>query len=812
MTPSQKLLLNLLHANSEAEVTALVEKDGEMNRAENWRTLDNRENNYNTVRNQSSNGAKAATELMTNMVDAVLMKRCHEERIDPKGAGAPPDMYKAVDWFVFPLNGGKISQADKPQLKKFADENLIIGITGGRTAGQLPCYTFCDNGEGQHPEDFATTFLSFSDKNKSEIPFVQGKYNMGSSGVLNFCGNKKYKLIVSRRYDEKGDWGWTLIRMKGVQSGMNNFEYFSPGGEIMRFSSSERLIPFKTKQGELYDKFSLQTGTVVKLYDYFLGKKHAGFKGSQDAFNENMVETILPFRIWDFRWNPEKGRTGGREVGMDPRPFNGMEFVLLRGQGEQDDAEGVSASRKIDIDHIIHNELGEITISAVIMGASAEREWYKKSNARVFHHVNGQVQFKETRSFLTNCGFQALGNKVVIFVDASKLKDGVRQEIWKGDRENIIETPMGERYKNAVKESIKNSPDLKKLRHEVINEEMKKVSEDSSRHLVKELIKVDPNFKFLLDGSTPKGISVGGAETPTDPKRRQDLKRNPTYIILKSRGDYDIRLPVNKGRPIVFDTDADDSFVSRDDNPGRLTISSEEMERKFSWRVNLRNGVLVLFLKPDRDQVSVGEQYKFKVCLESDDTSHQPVCLGKEITITIAEKETQRRKNPNPRPSPPKPVRPEAETVDLPPHILLTKNGKPVMNNEATTKWADFREFDCRETDGGYARDMGDGKFQYYINYDNVFFQAYLKGMKDGKSAAKQKYVFAMRVMLLGLERGIAAHNLGGLEGIEKIRRAAAHGAARVALTLCDQIPQTYKFADAPDESDSAPEDDGDDS
>ena len=48
--------------------------------------------------------------------------------------------------------------------------------------------------------------------NKNEIRFVQGKYNMGGSGAIVFCGKKRHQLIGSKRYDNTGEFGFTLIR------------------------------------------------------------------------------------------------------------------------------------------------------------------------------------------------------------------------------------------------------------------------------------------------------------------------------------------------------------------------------------------------------------------------------------------------------------------------------------------------------------------------------------------------------------------------------------------------------------------------
>ena len=115
------------------------------------------------------------------------------------------------------------------------------------------------------------TFLSLSARNKSDIPFVQGKYNMGSSGVLAYCGTKWFKLIVSRRFDSTGPWGWTIIRRRPAE-GVPIAEYFHINGIIPSFQT-DSLYPLCKNDGNQYDGVMLKTGTVVKLYDFRVGQK-----------------------------------------------------------------------------------------------------------------------------------------------------------------------------------------------------------------------------------------------------------------------------------------------------------------------------------------------------------------------------------------------------------------------------------------------------------------------------------------------------------------------------------------------------------
>src|SRR5580658_6012100 len=130
---SKEICFQLLTAESEKEIQRIIEDTPELKKASNWRPLDNRETNFNVTSNQASDGGKALTELMTNMVDAVLLKCAHLKGINPKGVDAPPTMYDAVDRLVKPMQGGKLTNLDRKDewLKNFSTENLAIGVTGG---------------------------------------------------------------------------------------------------------------------------------------------------------------------------------------------------------------------------------------------------------------------------------------------------------------------------------------------------------------------------------------------------------------------------------------------------------------------------------------------------------------------------------------------------------------------------------------------------------------------------------------------------------------------------------------------------------
>ena len=456
------LAMSFLRCESEHEVSELL--SGLPSDAT-WHPLDGRETNFNVVTNQAATGAKALTELCTNMVDAILLRRAIEKGIEPVSAHAPKSVVEAVKEFQL-LRGaasGILAEVDNPDyLREFAEENLVIGVTAANEADAKPSFTFIDAGEGQQPDDFEKTFLSLSSGRKKDIPFVQGKYNMGSSGVLSYCGRCWYKLTISRRFGSRSPWGWTLVRRR-PGAGTPIAEYLKIRGQIPRFHQ-EKIFPLIRSDGSKDDKVSRTDGTIVKLYSYEFGAS-ANFRTIREALNENLVSTVLPFRLMDFRATPNKRRGGRRALGIDERTVNGMDFQLRRVDDPEEDEGSQFSGEIIHVGDVTHPELGHLKVHAVPLPKKLPG-WLKarRNNCRVYHSVNGQVQYKQTRGFLSQkCRLPGLKDRIVILVDASEMTEAAHNDVWKGDRETIRQTQIGRLYESQVQDAIRRSEPLRKL-------------------------------------------------------------------------------------------------------------------------------------------------------------------------------------------------------------------------------------------------------------------------------------------------------------------------------------------------------------
>ena len=191
----KELCLSLLQADTEAEVIQILQSTGLWGDPTLWRYYGDREDNFSVIGNQQSRPEAALVEKVVNAVDAVLMNECWLTGISPENPGAPRSIHEAVALYF----AGNASRSETlGHIENWGDPRrtevsrlITLVASGARAAsdgGANPCFTISDAGEGQTPRSMPVTLLSLDKKNKLRIQFVQGKFNMGGTGVLQFCG------------------------------------------------------------------------------------------------------------------------------------------------------------------------------------------------------------------------------------------------------------------------------------------------------------------------------------------------------------------------------------------------------------------------------------------------------------------------------------------------------------------------------------------------------------------------------------------------------------------------------------------------
>ena len=288
---NKELFEKLFGSPNEDAVDKVLQSYPEIFSQDNWHPYGENESFFGVIENQQASPVPALIEKITNSIDAILTKKCWEVGIDPVSNEAPHSMEEAIQKF-FP----DYKKWDLTTFRKVQSESIQIIADGPRMNTSLIIY---DDGEGQKPEDFEKTFLSLLRGNKNGIKFVQGKYNMGGSGAVVFCGKKRYHLIASKRYDGTGEFGFTLIRQhpftKEEEERKKNtwYEYFTIDCKIPSFQIDELDLGLHNRK--------FKTGTILKLYSYELpsGSRSVISRDLNQSINEYLFEPALPLYTID---------------------------------------------------------------------------------------------------------------------------------------------------------------------------------------------------------------------------------------------------------------------------------------------------------------------------------------------------------------------------------------------------------------------------------------------------------------------------------------------------------------------------------
>jgi len=538
-----------------------------------WVPLGGNENNYGIIENQQSSPIAALIEKLTNSIDAILMRKCIEANIDPQSGDAPATMHEAIELFFSPdCKNWNLSSVRKKQAQA-----IQILATGSKIAPNIMIY---DDGEGQHPEDFEDTFLSLMTGNKNKIPFVQGKYNMGGTGAIVFCGDHRYQLIGSKRFDGSGEFGFTLIRKHPLSEEEKHtrkntwYEYLKIDGKIPSFPIDELEL-------ELADR-KFKTGSIIKLFNYQLPKGTRGALPQEvrRALNQYLFEPALPLYLKD---SPERYPKN--------KVLEGDSFGLKR-RLEGDDSKYVDEHFTEELDH---EDLGKLKATCYVFKSKVEgrtvkqtREIFRKEyfhdNMSVLFSLNGQVHGSFTSEFISRTlKMPLLKSHLLIHVDCTELEPEFRGELFMasrdrlkaGDKTALLRQHVG----NLLKKSHLN--DIYKQRKNSIS-----VEGGDAKDLLKAFSKNLPFNSDLMKLLKQSFNIEKGDDTPkkADPHKKKSKpkkdpepfnpQRYPSFFNMKGAKEGKmLTIPERDEKTIQFATDVENEYFSRNEDPGELKVS-----------------------------------------------------------------------------------------------------------------------------------------------------------------------------------------------------------------------------------------------
>ena len=633
----KELALSLAYANKEADVVKILDKAGLWDNEAAWEEFCDE----STVGNQSG-PANALMEKIFNSVDAVLIRKCWEKGIDPKSKQAPQSMKEAQKEF-FDVRDGNLfhdrwTANDRTNLAK---NNICFVATGG---SRKPCFTVIDTGEGQHPSNFKKSFLKDRKSNKSEIPFVQGKYGMGGTGAIAYSSEKhRLQLIISKKCkfkesDPKSSWGITVTRI--FEGSENNsvpvYKYlFNPHTkEVFSFDADTLpLLPKEKGQESDYGdnwKYgeNLSHGSFIKLYEYGInGERRSlssmGLIDLDKRFRLLAPDIALPVRMYEGR----KKLSHGNE-----RTLAG--FIDKFADPKQDHLE-VHEGKTILLtkEFLLDGE----KIGAQILVFKNRNN--KRDEDGVIFTLNGQYHGALSRRFfrLKRVGFKLLSKDIFVFLETNRMTNLGRSKILKADREGLKDTKSLEKIKDELADFMHNHPILKEAERARLLAKIGNTHGNKSKSLEDFIENNDDLMEFINSASSI--LNIPGAFSGG--KESYKGKRYPTFFRLKGdkkgnkfTDEKPKEQPFNRDKLVLkYETDADNDYF--EDKIGKCDVEINGEKEEGGSIDYLWNGEATLRLNLQK-RFKIGE--KITVTLKvTDDSRIEPLVIPACIIITERE-------------------------------------------------------------------------------------------------------------------------------------------------------------------------------
>ena len=553
---TKNLLLSLIKANAETDVADVINKHPILKNEKNWRPYGT-PNNIGTITGQNPEAIPSLSEKITNSLDAILIKACIENGDDPKGENSPNSMAEALKKY-FNLDDEKYEELSDAQRRKLAKKVQILaeGEKGGKT--NIIIY---DEGEGQHPQKFPDTFLSLSADNKGKVFFVQGKYNMGGSAVLPFCGDSGetgYQLILSKKNlskDNMGNFGFTLMRRnwgEGKHVKSSRYEYcVDEQGKIFEFSSNPLdLGLFETL---------FAGGTYIKLYNYDLPTKTDITLDFWRGLNRYIYQSALPVLLY------EKREYGGKT------PSKIMHGNRMRARLD----ERGSLEKSISMSLSIRGQ--QYPVEVFVFNKEVQPREFIGGMPIVFS-VNGQVQHYLGQSFISSKAKKAyLKSSMLVHVDCSDLPSKLHERIFMSNRAQMRDVIEYRELLDALAKELRDNETLRAIDDTRQKDAVYQNPKDEAflKNIIGRLLRDDKEIERLLGLS---GDIIGTKTKEIKKEQKGDKKpfrgeRHPSVFRFKNLkpGQYKM-LPQNGECRIQIETDVEDEYLMRSHEKGELNI------------------------------------------------------------------------------------------------------------------------------------------------------------------------------------------------------------------------------------------------
>jgi hypothetical protein len=600
---------------------------------------------------------------------------------------------------------------------------------------------------------------------KRRIQFVQGRFHMGGTGVLEFCGrDHNVQFVVSRRNpallshpltdpsDE--DWSFTVIRRQDPEPGAgrgSRFTFLAPGpiGQdgrrgLLSFGGGPlRMLP------DLYVAYARDAdwGTLFKLYEFKITTRSNVIlpDGFMNRVRLLFPEPALPIRFHECR----AGFRGGR--GSFDTSMIGVIRTL---DGDRADPKRSAVEY---YDRFTFDVDGEPFAGRIYLFKDAgTAKTYRRDEGIVFI-FNGQAQVTLSKDFFRRASVKQdyLWNTLLVFVDCTGISTRAFEKLFMPSRDRLRDSELKRLVEEVLEDKLKTHGKLRELAGQRRDRERAEApaTEDSLRRFMEDMVKRHPQLAAILG----PGLRIKNPFKPIEVSADSEplhLSRFPTYFRFRktpANGNYRREAFLNSQVRLTFDTDATDDYFSRDEEPGSFVlwqvVSGARVPAK-NWRSpNLAGGEAHVTLALPAE-TAVGDFVTFEVEV-TDPSRIEPFVIP--FGLSVRPERIAPPPGPAPSPSPiPKP-RPDVPGKGQSADSWLAIP-EPIEVDE--DRWKEFDDFDrltaviIKSVPGAPEEQA---IYDYYVNMANLHLLDAIKRAPKEREMLRRQFKFGMTIMALSL-------------------------------------------------------------
>jgi hypothetical protein len=645
--------------------------------------------------------------------------------------------------------------------------------------------------------------MSLSRTNKFRIHFVQGKFNMGGTGALQYCkAPYKLQLIVSRRNpnvlpedaaSRDSEWGFTIVRRETPKSGGRSsvFTYLAPVD--VKESRRGRVLSFPAESMPIFPEADASVrsayfrpsehGSLVKLYEYEWQGVRSNIVlsggGLLRRIDTGLPEVALPVRVFECR--PEyKGHSGSFATNV----------LGLATRLELDKVD--SLETQFPITSVLDLDGRKLRIRTYAF-KKGKAPGYRTNKQGVIFGVNGQAHASLPTYFFRKkeVGMSYLADSLLVMADCTDVLGEMREDLFMNSRDRLRDNALSQRLEAEIARLIKDDPTLRALRNSRREEELAEKLTDSQplADVLQGILRHSPVLaKLFLTGQkipSPFPPNAGAGEGGA---RDFEGKTYPTFLRfkgLKTGAELSRQVFAESRVRVAFETDAVDDYFDREldkataelvrvGDDGSLTPANNWVLR------GPKSGALNLSLSLP-DDVAVDQLLNLKLVV-TDPSRVEPFANLMHLHVRpggapVGGGGNGKRKVAN------KDSGSQGTT-----NTLALPEITPV--HESEWEQHDFTEFSALAAKHAGQTEAGVDIYDFYINVDNRFLRIAQKESPEDPKLLEARFTYGMVLLGLSMLRPPATGSSDDedSEGVDDVERIISKSSTAIAPVLLPMI------------------------